>query len=222
MLTELATSLALVGSGMGIGKTSEAAFRMLVLKNCPKLLAFASEIGIDATMSLVADYAITGQIDLSGEGIAQLQSILVGVLHAKGNFKTYINTHAGDISPKKKTSNPDVPKRISHNTVENFEGSAYTNKKLDKISDRFEKLKSKNLDEYNVEKYDDNAKQILLDIAKIDSENEKQVEAFLKNHPEFVLESQKTVFPSDYDSDGFFIVSFYVFTFMTPSCHFIE
>lgn len=100
MLKELVTSIALVASGVGIGKTSEAAFRALVIKNCPKLLAWASEIGIDATMGIVADYAITGQIDLSGEGIAQLQAVLVGILHAKGNFRTYLNTHAGNIKPK--------------------------------------------------------------------------------------------------------------------------
>lgn len=109
MLKELGISLALVGSGMGIGKTSEAAFRALVLKNCPKLLAFASEVGIDATMSIVADYAITGQIDLSGEGIAQLQAILVGILHAKGNFKTYINTHAEDLTVKPRTDETASP-----------------------------------------------------------------------------------------------------------------
>ncbi len=36
-------------------------------------------------------------------------------------------------------------------------------------------------------------------------ENEKQVDAFLKNHPEFSLISSKTIFPSDYDSDGFYV-----------------
>ena len=39
MLEELKTSLALVGSGMGIGKASSGLFRALVIKNCPKLLA---------------------------------------------------------------------------------------------------------------------------------------------------------------------------------------
>lgn len=96
MLQELGTSLALVGSGMGIGKGSEAIFRTLVMKNCPTLIAFAAEVGVDATASLLADYAITGQIDLSGEGIAQLQNILVGIIGAKG-AKNYLNTHAGDI-----------------------------------------------------------------------------------------------------------------------------
>ena len=97
MLEELKTSLALVGTGIGIGKASSGLFRALVIKNCPKLLAWASEVGVDATASLLADYAITGQIDLSGEGIAQIQNILVGLLQAKGNLKGYINTHAGDI-----------------------------------------------------------------------------------------------------------------------------
>ena len=99
MLQELGTSLALVGSGMGIGKGSEAIFRTLVMKNCPKLIAFATEVGVDATASLLADYAITGQIDLSGEGIAQLQNILVGIIGAKG-ARSYINTHAGDITTR--------------------------------------------------------------------------------------------------------------------------
>lgn len=60
--------------------------------------------------------------------------------------------------------------QIKNKTVKNVEVKASTNQKLDKISDRFEKLKSKNLDKYNIEQYDNNAKQILLDIAKIDSE----------------------------------------------------
>ncbi|MBQ4115253.1 hypothetical protein IJD34_07610 [bacterium] len=102
MLQELGTSLALVGTGMGIGKGSEAIFRTLVMKNCPKLIAFAAEVGVDATASLLADYAITGQIDLSGEGIAQLQNILVGIIGAKG-ARNYLNTHAGDITTRRIT-----------------------------------------------------------------------------------------------------------------------
>jgi len=104
MLQELGTSLALVGSGMGIGKGSEAIFRTLVMKNCPKLIAFAAEVGVDATASLLADYAITGQIDLSGEGIAQLQNILVGIIGAKG-ARNYLNTHAGDVTVRANRSN---------------------------------------------------------------------------------------------------------------------
>lgn len=91
---EVATSLALTATGMKIGKISEGVY-LAVAKHCPKLVALAAEIGSDATMSLVADLVITGQIDLSGEGIAQLQNILTGIILSKGNFKTYLDTHAG-------------------------------------------------------------------------------------------------------------------------------
>ncbi len=95
LVKELVTSLALTATGIKAGKMSEGVYRYLsVVKQCPKLLAFATEIGIDATMSLVADLAITGQIDLSGEGIAQLGNIIVGLLHSKGNLKNYLNNHA--------------------------------------------------------------------------------------------------------------------------------
>ena len=35
-------------------------------------------------------------------------------------------------------------------------------------------------------------------------ENERQVENFLKDHPQFHLEAQRTVFPMEYHSDGFY------------------
>ncbi len=35
-------------------------------------------------------------------------------------------------------------------------------------------------------------------------ENERQVEAFLKEHPDYHLEAQRTVFPMEYHSDGFY------------------
>ncbi len=35
-------------------------------------------------------------------------------------------------------------------------------------------------------------------------ENERQVEAFLKAHPDYQLEAQRTVFPMEYHSDGFY------------------
>lgn len=98
---ELSTNVALTASGMQIGKLSGGVYNYLAIaKQCPKLVAMSAEIGTDATMSLVADLALTGQIDLSGEGIAQLQSILVGVIHSKGNLKTFMNNHAGSSASK--------------------------------------------------------------------------------------------------------------------------
>jgi 16S rRNA (cytosine967-C5)-methyltransferase len=36
-------------------------------------------------------------------------------------------------------------------------------------------------------------------------ENEKQIQWFLKENSNYTLESEKTIFPFDYDSDGFYI-----------------
>lgn len=102
IIKELTTSVALMASGMGIGKISSAVYAQMVLKNCPKLLAFASEVGIDATMSLVSDSIITGQIDLSGEGRSQLISILTGLAKSKGNLKKFLNSKMSHETPPNK------------------------------------------------------------------------------------------------------------------------
>ena len=36
-------------------------------------------------------------------------------------------------------------------------------------------------------------------------ENEKQIENLLKNAPEFKLVKQRTIFPEEYDTDGFYL-----------------
>ena len=36
-------------------------------------------------------------------------------------------------------------------------------------------------------------------------ENEKQIENFLKKHDDFICEKMRTIFPYEYDSDGFFM-----------------
>ena len=117
MLEELRTSLALFGSGVAIGKGSEALYRTLVMKYCPKLVALGAEVGVDATASLLADYAITGQIDLSGEGIAQLQNILIGIICAKGNIKNYLQSHG--------LSHPDIGKMSNEELLSEYEISNY-------------------------------------------------------------------------------------------------
>lgn len=89
---ELTTLIALMASGMGIGKVSTLAYGELVALNCPRLLSLAGKVGVDATMSMVATQAITGQIDLTTEGISQLIPIITGVLRAKGSMGAYLNT----------------------------------------------------------------------------------------------------------------------------------
>lgn len=114
ILEEVATSAALTAAGMGIGKISSALYGQLILKNCPMLLAKVSEIGADATMGLLSNYALTGELDLKGEGISQLIPLLAGILKTKihGNYaygKIPFNKIPKDVPqtviPKKQTSN---------------------------------------------------------------------------------------------------------------------
>ena len=106
ILKELSTSVALTATGMGIGKVSSAMYGQLILKNCPMLLAKVSEIGADATMSVISTALITGDIDLKGEGLSQLIPVLTGLLKTKGNLKKYLvddfkNTSASRSSKEK-------------------------------------------------------------------------------------------------------------------------
>ena len=120
MLKELVQSGLLTASGIGIGKVAEniAGRVAMTVTKCPKFCAFVTEVGLDATMSLVADYAITGQIDLSGEGIAQLQQLIIGILHAKG-VKSYFNKYKtkADFGPQNVSirSAQDIPAPQSKN-----------------------------------------------------------------------------------------------------------
>lgn len=100
ILTELSTSIALTFLGRGIGKVSGATFKTLILNNCPRFLAWIAEVGVDAGLSLLSTYVITGELDLRGEGLAQLQQVLVGILGVKarsakgglrGGFRGYLD-----------------------------------------------------------------------------------------------------------------------------------
>lgn len=68
-------------------------------------MAVGADIGIDSTISLLSDLAITGQIDLSAEGVSQLISQLTGVLASKAAAKrTKANTAEISTSQKTKTT----------------------------------------------------------------------------------------------------------------------
>lgn len=84
---ELATNGTLMIAGMGAGMMGSAAKAVALANNCPKLTAMAAEIGVDATISLVSDMALTGQIDLKGEGLAQVMSLLAGLKTSKIGIK---------------------------------------------------------------------------------------------------------------------------------------
>lgn len=94
---ELATSAALMFTGAGVGKVSSAAYAELIMQNCPRLMALSAKIGTDATLSVVADYAITGQINLTSEGISQLIPIVTGVLKTRGAMQTNVNARVKEL-----------------------------------------------------------------------------------------------------------------------------
>ncbi len=75
---EFITNTLLMATGASAGKAGAAAKTLLTAKNCPKLLATVADIGTDATLSLLSDMALTGQINLEGEGFSQIMSIIAG------------------------------------------------------------------------------------------------------------------------------------------------
>lgn len=75
---EFMTNSLLMATGFGAGQAGATAKTILTAKNCPKLLAMAGDIGTDATLSLLSDMALTGQISLEGEGFSQIMSLVAG------------------------------------------------------------------------------------------------------------------------------------------------
>lgn len=75
---EFITNGSLMAAGFGAGMAGNAAKSTLLAKNCPKLIAAAADIGTDATLSLAADLALTGQVNLEGEGFSQVMSMVAG------------------------------------------------------------------------------------------------------------------------------------------------
>ena len=75
---ELATNAALMVVGMKAGQTGVAVKNALLAKNSPKLMATIADIGTDASISLMGDLALTGQVNLEGEGFSQVMSLIAG------------------------------------------------------------------------------------------------------------------------------------------------
>ena len=75
---EFITNTLLMATGSSAGKAGATARTLLTAKNCPKLLATVADIGTDATLSLLSDMALTGQISLEGEGFSQIMSLIAG------------------------------------------------------------------------------------------------------------------------------------------------
>ena len=126
---EIMQNAALFAVGGVASKMSSVAKAALLAKNCPTFMACISDIGLDATISLIGDMAITGEIDLAGEGFSQVMSILAGHLRAKKFGKNAISRQ--DLNP---TKNP-----IGNHALEHL-------KKTDpKLYEDYQLLRSKNM-----------------------------------------------------------------------------
>lgn len=85
---ETITEIALLYSGAKINGIASSAKDAVLNATQSKVLAFLAEIGTDASLSLLTDLMITGEIDLTGEGISQLLGIITGIAGAKINKYT--------------------------------------------------------------------------------------------------------------------------------------
>lgn len=79
ILEELKQTMKFFPAGMAVGAAS-AKFGAELLKTCPKLVAKVGEYGSDFALSLLSTYALTGELDISGEGIAEIINVLQGVI----------------------------------------------------------------------------------------------------------------------------------------------
>ena len=102
---ELMTNAALFAVGGAAGKIGTTAKAALLAQKCPTLMACVADIGADATISLLGDMVITGEIDIAGEGLSQLISVLAGHVRKVKFGKT--NSSNSDINLHK-TQNTDA------------------------------------------------------------------------------------------------------------------
>lgn len=93
---ESITELALLYSGSKINGVSMGVKNEVLNATQSKALAYASQIGADATLSLLTDLVITGDVNLTGEGISQLMGIITGLAGAKVNSYSKESFDAAD------------------------------------------------------------------------------------------------------------------------------
>lgn len=148
---EILMGLALTAAGGGAGAVSSAVGKE-VLKQCPNLIAKISQGGMDAVMGCITDLAITGDIDLQGEGIAQLINILTGITAAKkARVKTHYDNDASAVKQNKFSYSDLFARDLSKTEVDSYitalarkRGSNLDSAKLQKISDALYKMKKDN------------------------------------------------------------------------------
>ncbi len=108
LINEIIQNAALFAVGGGASKMGNAARMALIAKKCPTFMQVAADIGVDSTISLLGDLAITGQISIEGEGLSQLLSLLAGHFKKFKNHK-HKTTGSNDVSNNQYTNN--IPKQ---------------------------------------------------------------------------------------------------------------
>ncbi len=96
LMKESFTELALLYSGAKINGVATNVKDMVLSETQNKALAFLSQIGTDASLSLLTDLMITGEVNLTGEGISQLLGIITGIAGAKVDAYTKEAFEAAD------------------------------------------------------------------------------------------------------------------------------
>ena len=138
LMKESITELALLYSGAKINGVARGVKDMVLSETQSKALAFLSEIGTDASLSLLTDLMITGEVNLTGEGISQLLGIVTGLAGAKVDAYTKEAFEAADTLYK----NGDIDsaleylngKGLSQKQIENH----YSSMEMDRINKIYE------------------------------------------------------------------------------------
>lgn len=117
---EVAIAVSMIPLGMGISSVSTKCGAMIA-KSCPSLVAKSATFGLDAILGLLADYAVTGDVSLTGEGISQLINILAVVVAHK-RIQKRSNQIATETEVKPKLSLTQDNNTVFVSPVKNGEG----------------------------------------------------------------------------------------------------
>ena len=96
---------------LGAGDPSKA----LVSQTSARLIGGTAEVIADASLSLAADYTITGKVDLTSEGFSQLLSILVGIGGSRiANINANFRSNAVEFDPARRevVSSSDINHQV--------------------------------------------------------------------------------------------------------------
>ena len=112
------TDATLMYSGIKIGQGASAIKDLTLTKTGSTLLSSTSEIGVDASLSILSDLILTGEADLKGEGLNQILSAItgIGINKTKGNTDTKNKTDITDTSTEVFSKN--TGNKVNENAIE--------------------------------------------------------------------------------------------------------